>query len=124
MKPEEQAKTIIYDNESLGQKEESYDKLFDEKLDETQKFNKEIYCKNLNYNFATKASDLINFMKFKGPFSLFKKIRDGDISLELAEEDQEKFKREFNQIKSGNPKHKSEMQLHTIKNVKNLYDSR
>ena len=63
-------------------------------------------------------------MKFKGPFGLFKKIRDGDISLELAEEDQEKFKREFNQKKSGNPKHKSEMQLHTIKNVKNLYDSR
>ena len=27
-------------------------------------------------------------------------------------------------IKSGNPKRKSEMQLHTIKNVKNLYGSR
>ena len=40
------------------------------------------------------------------------------------EEDQEKFKREFSQIKSGNPKHKSEMQLYTIRNVKNLYDSR
>ena len=44
--------------------------------------------------------------------------------LEIAEEDQEKFRREFGQIKSGNPKHKSEMQLYTIKNVKNLYDSR
>ena len=33
----------------------------------------------------------------------------------MAEEDQEKFKREFGQIKSGNPKHKSEMQLYTIK---------
>ena len=42
----------------------------------------------------------------------------------MAEEDQEKFRREFGQIKSGNPKHKSEMQLYTIKNVKNLYDSR
>ena len=42
----------------------------------------------------------------------------------MAEEDQEKFKREFGQIKSGNPKHKSEMQLYTIKNVKTLYDSR
>ena len=51
-------------------------------------------------------------------------MRDGDISLEMAEEDQEKFKREFSQIKSGNPKHKSEMQLYIIKNVKNLYDSR
>ena len=33
----------------------------------------------------------------------------------MTEEDQEKFKREFSQIKSGNPKHKSEMQLYTIK---------
>ena len=33
----------------------------------------------------------------------------------MAEEDQEKIKREFGQIKSGNPKHKSEMQLYTIK---------
>ena len=47
MKPKEQAKAIIYDNESLGQKEESYDKLFDEKLGEIQKLSKEIDCKNL-----------------------------------------------------------------------------
>ena len=42
----------------------------------------------------------------------------------MAEEDQEKFKIGFSQIKSGNPKQKSEMQLYTIKNVKNLYESR
>ena len=35
----------------------------------------------------------------------------------MAEEDQEKFKREFAQIKSGNPDHKSDKQLYTIKNV-------
>ena len=54
----------------------------------------------------------------------FKKIRDGDILLEMAEEDQKKVKREFGQIKSGNRDHKSDKQLYTIKNVKNLYDSR
>ena len=42
----------------------------------------------------------------------------------MAEQYQEKFKIEFGQIKSRNPKQKSEMQLYTIKNVKNLYDSR
>ena len=42
----------------------------------------------------------------------------------MAEEDQEKFKIEFSQTKSGNPKHKSEIQLYTIRIVKNLYDSR
>ena len=42
----------------------------------------------------------------------------------MAGEDQEKLKRELSQIKSKNPKHKSEMQLYTIRNVKNLYDWR
>ena len=33
-------------------------------------------------------------------------------------EDQKKFKREFGQIKSGNPDHKSDKQLYTIKMLK------
>ena len=41
----------------------------------------------------------------------------------MAKEDQEKFKREFSQIKSGNTKHERKMQLYTIRNVKKLYDS-
>ena len=45
-------------------------------------------------------------------------MRDEEISPEMVEKDQEKFKREFSHIKSGNPKHKSEMQLHTIRNLK------
>ena len=114
MKPKEQTKGITYDDddESLEQKQESYNKLSDEKLDEIKELSREIDYKK------------INFIKFKGPFNLFKKIRDGYVSLEMAEEDQEKFKQGFSQIKSGNSNHKSEMQLYTIKNVKNLYDSR
>ena len=42
----------------------------------------------------------------------------------MAQKNQEKFRREFGEKKSGNPKHKSEMPLYAIKNVKNLYDSR
>ena len=42
----------------------------------------------------------------------------------MVEEDQKKFKREFGQIKSGNPDHKSDKQLFTIKNIKNLFDSK
>ena len=124
MKPKEQIKAITYDDESLDQKEESYKKLFDEKLDEIQDLSREIDYKNLNYNFATEASGSMNFIKSKGPFSLFKRIRDGDIPIEMAEEDQTKFKREFSQTKSGNPRHKSDMLLYTIRNIKILYDSR
>ena len=35
----------------------------------------------------------MNFIEYNGPFTLSKKIRDGDISLEMAEEDQKKFKK-------------------------------
>ena len=37
-----------------------------------------------------KASGPINFAGYNGPFTVFKKITDGDISLEMAEEDQNK----------------------------------
>ena len=91
MKPVEWSKAIKYDdNESLKQRQETYNKLFDEKLDEIQELSKEIDYKNLNYDFTTKASGPINFSGYNGPFTLSKKIRDGDISLELAEEDQKK----------------------------------
>ena len=109
---------------NLKNKNKKVNKLFDKKPDEIQELSREIDSKNLNYNFTTKPSGSINFIRFKGPFSLFKNIRDRDISLEIVEEDQENFKRELCQIKSGNPKHKSEMQLYTIRNVKNLYDLR
>ena len=107
LEPKEQAKPITYDDESLGQKEESYNKLFDEKLDEIQEVRRKIDYKNLSYNFTKTASGSINFIKFKGLFSLFKKIRDGDTSIEIMEQDQEKFKRQLSQTKSGNPKHKT-----------------
>ena len=47
---------------------------------------------NLNYDFTTKASGSINFTGYNGPFIFLKKIRDGDISLEMAEEDQKNLK--------------------------------
>ena len=124
LKPVEGSKAIKNGDKSLERKQETYNKLFDEKLYEIQELSREIDYKNINYDFTTKASGSVNFTGYNGPFTLFKKIRDRDISLEMAEEDQKKIKREFGQIKSGNPDHKSDKQLYTIKNVKNLYDSR
>ena len=71
MKPKTQTKAITFDDESLELKEESCNKIFDEKLDAIQELSREIDCKNLNYSFTTKASGSMNFIKFKGPFSLF-----------------------------------------------------
>ena len=48
MKPIDQSKAITYDDESLEQKQEIYNKLLDEKLDEIQELSREIDYKYLN----------------------------------------------------------------------------
>ena len=70
MKPIEQSKAIT-DDESLEQKEESYNKLIDKKLDEIQELSKNIDYKYLDYSFTLKASGSISFIRYKGPFSFF-----------------------------------------------------
>ena len=56
--------------------------------------------------------------------NIFKSIHGGDKTLEDIEEEQNKFKKEINIIKQGNPRKRSERQQETIDNIKNLYRSR
>ena len=51
-------------------------------------------------------------------------LKNGDTTLQQVEKQQKDFKKELNEISSGNPKRKSDNQLYVIKNVKNPYDSR
>ena len=46
----------------------------------------------------------------------------GSVSLKKIEEDQKQFKLKLNEVTIGNSKTKSEDQLYTIKNIKNLYN--
>ena len=46
------------------------------------------------------------------------------MSIKKIEEDQKQFKSKLAEITTGNPKHKSKDQLDTIKNIKNLFNSR
>ena len=57
--------------------------------------------------------------------NIFKNIQIVDKTLEDIEQEQNKFKKEINIIKQGNPKKKrSEKQQETINNIGNLYKSR
>ena len=85
---------------------------------------REIDYSKLIYHFKTSSITPINFIKFKGPFSISKEIRDSDKTLQEREEDQKKLKSSLGEITSGNPKHKGVYQLDTIESAKNLYDSR
>ena len=55
---------------------------------------------------------------------IYNEITNDNISIEKIEEDQKQFKYKLNEITTGNIKHKSRDQFDTIKNIKNLYNSR
>ena len=55
--------------------------------------------------------------------NIYDNIKNGNTSIEKIKTDQKQFRSKLNEITTGNPKNKSEDQLDTIKNVKNLYNS-
>ena len=85
---------------------------------------REIDFNNLTYYFKSSSVAPIHFIKFKGPLHIFEEIENGNISLQKAEENQNKFKSNLGEITSGNPKHKGKYQLDALENIRNLYDSR
>ena len=104
-------------------KKDIYNKILEEKIDQILEMSKKINHSNLVYDFKG-STPLINFMKFEGPMYTYNQLKNGDKTLQQLEEEQEHFKKDLNEIKSGNPRHKSEKQLYIIKIVKDLYDSR
>ena len=61
---------------------------------------------------------------FKAPLHLYRDILNSNIKVAKVQEDQKQFKLELNEITRGNPQKKSEDQIKTIGNTKNLYKSR
>ena len=63
-------------------------KLLDKRTDEIRTIAEEIDNNKLIYYFKGPHIVPINFIKHKGPFYIFKEIRDGDKTLQEKEEDQ------------------------------------
>ena len=103
--------------------QEFYDKILEERMGEILEMSNKIDFDNLIYNFKGPISS-INFGKFGGPVYIYGHVENGDTTLQQVEKQQKDFKKELNEITSGNPKHKSSSQLYVIENVKNLYNSR
>ena len=102
--------------------QEIYDEILEERTDEILKMRGKIDFSNLTCNFKRQTAS-INFGKFRGSIYIYGHTKNGDTTLQQVEKQQKDFKKELNEITSGNPKHKSDNQLNVIKNVKNLYDS-
>ena len=56
--------------------------------------------------------------------NIYKEIKNVNISIEKAEEDEKKFQSNLSEIISGNPKYRKKYQSDAIKNIRNLYNSR
>ena len=87
-------------------------------MNDIQDMTKQIDFNNLNYYFTDPNINPINFIKFKDPMHLYKDIRNGNISVEIAEKDKNQSESDLNQITIGNLKYEKEYQLNTITNFK------
>ena len=102
---------------------EIYNEILEERINEILQISKEISHSDLVYDFKG-PSPSIKFGNYGGPMYIYGYMKDGEKTLQQVEEEEKYFRKDLNQITSGNPKYKSEKQSYTIKNIKNLYDSR
>ena len=111
------------DNEKLLKHKKNFDELFNERIEEIYNISKQIDFNNLTYYFRDETISPINFISFRGPMYIYNNIKNGNISIGEIKEDQKHFQSSLNEI-TENPKYKSKVQLNTIENIRNLYNSR
>ena len=100
-----------------------YNRLLKERTSEVQKISDEINYDDLIYYFKRPSSP-VSFNEYEDPSDLHDKIKNGDKTIQAAEEEQTRIKSRLGEITSGNPEHKSTNQSYAIKNAQNLYNSR
>ena len=86
-------------------------------MEEILDLGKKIDFNNLTYHYKSKNVQKI-FLSFKDPLISYKSIKEGNITLEKAEEEQKEFKSELNEIFKGSKKSKSKKSA--INNSKTL----
>ena len=86
-------------------------------MEEIRDFSKQIDFNSLIYHYKSKNVPKI-ILSFKGPLKFYKKIREGNTTLEKTKDEQKEFKLEFNKIVNGSKK--SENQKSAINNIKTL----
>ena len=104
----------------IEEKPYEYSSYFLNGLAKIQESNEPIDYNDLIYYFKGDRAPK-NFIEYKGPMHIFKKVHNGDVSLEDIEKEQIKFKRNLTNIKQGNPKNRSKEQQKTINKATNLY---
>ena len=118
----EKAKLDSDDDLAILRQKEIYNELTKEKKTEIKNLDNSVDRDKLIYNYKGNTSDA-DFSEYYVAIDLINKIKDGDVSLKQAINDQYEFKSKLGEIKKGNAKRKSKTNLDAIKNVDNLYTS-
>ena len=118
----EKAKLDSDDDLDILRQKEIYKKLTEEKKTKIKNLNNSVDRDKVIYNY--KGNTSVDFSENYGAIDHINKIKDGDVSLKQAINNQCELKSELGEIKKGNPKNKSKTNLDVIKNVDNLYNSR
>ena len=119
----EKAKFDSDDDLAILRQKEIYNELTEEKKTEIKNLDNRLDRRKLLYKHKGNTSE-VNFGKYFGAIVLINKIKDGDISLKQAINDQNGFKSYLREVKKGNPNRKSKTNLEVIKNADKLYKSR
>ena len=114
LKDQKQTKAITYksdddddDDHKTCTSKEIYNEILEERIDEILKMSKEISYSNLVYDFKGPTSPT-HFSEYGDPMYIYGHMKNGEKTLPQVEEEQNYFKKDLNQITSGDPKYKSE----------------
>ena len=84
---------------------------------------KKVNSDDLIYRYKGNTADA-KFDKFDNALNIINKIKNGEITLADAKNNQKKFKSYLGEIKKGNKKHRSKEQKNTLHNIEMLYKVR
>ena len=123
-----QVKTIkkyIYDDEDrplISKQKEIFNELADKRLDGIIKFDEKVNSENLISRYKDRTDNKFN--TYDDALDLVDEIKNGEIKLAEAKNDQIRFKSNLDKIKQGNNKKGSKEQRDTIYDIDTIYKAR
>ena len=89
-----------------AKQKEMFNKLSDERIEEITGLNKKVNPDNLIYRYKGPAAD-VKFGEFDNALNLLKKIKEGEISLAIAKNDQTGLRSNLGEINNNNNNNKN-----------------
>ena len=113
----------VNDSPIVLKEKEIYNKLTEESFGKTNNLDKKVDTNKLVFKYKGNTADE-DFSKFDNALDLINKIRDGEISLSEAKDEQAKLKSSMAEIKRIQKKHLLKESSEARINIENVYNAR